>query len=186
MPRLPLLNTRDSVPPEDRPVFDAIIECRGAVTAPVALLLHAPETALEAAKLGAYFRFRANLAPDVLELTIITTAREFDCEFVWAAHAEAAVNAGVPREVVDAIGARGETAGFPHRYRIVAEYTRSIVRDHRVEQPVFDAMRDEFGERGLTDVTALTGFYLLLACALIANDMELPAGRPGFPERTGS
>jgi 4-carboxymuconolactone decarboxylase len=186
MPRLPLLNTRESVPPESQGVYDAIMQHRGAVTAPVALLMHAPETARHAANLGAYFRFEANLPPDIFELAIITAAREFDCEFVWAAHASVAVREGVPQQVVDAIAVRGDTGAFPPRYRIVADFAREIVRDHRVAPGTFEAMRAEFGERGLTDITALIGFYLMLASALIANDTELPAGRAGFPERAAT
>ena len=183
MPRLPLLNTRESVGPEVLPVYDEIIQNRGAVTTPVALLMHPPETARNAANLGAYLRFEANLPQDIFELAIITTAREFDCEFVWAAHAPAAASEGVPQGVVDTIAVRGDTGEFPPRYRTVADFVRGIVRDHRVTTETFEAMRLEFGERGLTDITALIGFYLMLACALIANDMELPAGRAGFPER---
>jgi 4-carboxymuconolactone decarboxylase len=186
MPRLPLLNTRESVPPESQHVYDAIVEHRGAVTTPVALYMHAPETARHAANLGAYLRFEANLPRDVFELAIITAAREFDCEFVWAAHAPTAVRAGVPQEIVDALAVRGDTSGFPPRYRTVADFAREIVRDHKVSQQTFDAMLAEFGKRGLTDITALIGFYLMLACTLIANDMELPAGRAGFPERAVS
>lgn len=186
MPRLPLLNTRASVPTGSLPVYDAIMQNRGAVTTPVALLMHAPETARHAANLGAYLRFEANVPEDVFELAIITAAREFDCEFVWAAHAPAAVSAGVPQAMVDAIAVRGETNSFPPRYRAVADFARETVRDHRVTAATFAAMRAEFGERGLTDITALIGFYLMLACALIANDMELPAGRTGFPERAAA
>lgn len=183
MPRLPLLNTIESVPAEARETYETIIRNRGAVTTPVALLMHAPGTALHSANLGAYFRFESGLALDLFELTIIVAAREFDCEFIWTAHAPLAVKEGVPQAVVDAIATRGGTEAFPERYRIVTDFLRAIVRDHNVPQPVFDAMRNEFGARVLTDITALAGFYLMLACALIANDMELPAGRPGFPER---
>jgi 4-carboxymuconolactone decarboxylase len=186
MPRLPLLNTRESVPTESISVYDAIMQNRGAVTPPIALLMHAPESALHAANLGAYLRFQANLPPDIFELAIITAAREFDCEFVWAAHAPIAVREGVPQTIVDAIAVRGAADHFPPRYRTVVDFAREIVRDHRVAAGTFEAMQAEFGERGLTDITALIGFYLMLACTLIANDMELPAGRAGFPERAAT
>jgi 4-carboxymuconolactone decarboxylase len=147
---------------------------------------HLPRLVRHAANLGAYLRFEANLPQDIFELAIITAAREFDCEFVWVAHAPTAVRVGVPQAIVDAIAARGATDGFPPRYRAVADFARGIVRDHQVTNDSFATMRTEFGERGLTDITALIGFYLLLACALIANDMELPAGRAGFPERAAA
>jgi 4-carboxymuconolactone decarboxylase len=185
MPRLPILDTRDSVPPEAQPIFDAIIANRGAVTTPVALLMHAPDTALHAANLGAYLRFQTGIPGDIFELCIITAAREFDCEFIWAAHAPTAVREGVPQELVDAIAARGGVGDFPERYRVAVQFAREIVREHRVSQETFDELRNEFGERGLTDITALIGFYLMLACTLIANDMELPAGRRGFPAEAG-
>lgn len=185
MPRLPILNKRELVPPEVQPVFDAIIETRGAVTTPVALLMHAPETARHAASLGAYLRFEAGIPGDIFELAIITAAREFDCEFVWAAHAPTAVREGVPQDVVDAIAVRGDAGSFPPRLRTVVQFAREIVQNHKVSPETFEAMRQEFGERGLTDITALIGFYLMLACTLIANDMELPVGREGFPRATG-
>ncbi|MGE0597947.1 MAG: carboxymuconolactone decarboxylase family protein [Dehalococcoidia bacterium] len=184
MPRLPLLNRRELVPQEAQPVFDAIMENRGAVTTPVALLMHAPKTALHAANLGAYLRFESEIPNDIFELAVITAAREFDCEFVWAAHSETAIREGVPRELVDAIGVHGSTAAFAHRYRVIVEFAREIVRDHKVSPGTFESMREEFGEKGLTDITALVGFYLMLACTLMANEMELPAGRQGFPEAT--
>ncbi|HNM78722.1 MAG TPA: hypothetical protein PKI89_10170, partial [Tepidiformaceae bacterium] len=102
MPRLPLLNTAESVPAEARETYETIIRNRGAVTTPVALLMHAPGTALHSANLGAYFRFESGLALDLFELTIIVAAREFDCEFIWTAHAPLAVKEGVPQAVVDA------------------------------------------------------------------------------------
>lgn len=186
MPRLPLLNTRESVTPDSRSVYDVIMQNRGAVTTPVALLMHAPETARHAANLGAYLRFEAGLPPDIFELAIIAAAREFDCEFIWAAHASTAVREGVSQWIVDVVAARGDTSDFPPRFRAVVDFARGMVRDHRVTSATFETMRAEFGERGLTDITALIGFYLMLACTLIANDMETPAGRAGFPERTAA
>lgn len=183
MPRLPLLNTRDACPPDARPVFDAIMEHRGTVTTPVALLMHAPETARHAANLGAYLRFESGLPADIFELAVITAAREFDCDFIWAAHAAIAVREGVPQELVDAIGAREDIPQVGPRHRAVVQFAQETVRLRHVSQETFDAMRAEFGERGLTDIIALIGFYLMLACALVANDMELPAGREGLPGR---
>src|SRR5262245_40999089 len=95
MPRLPLLNTRDAVPTESKPVYDAVVENRGAVTTPLALLMHAPETARHAANLVAYLRFQSGIPKDIYELAVITAAREFDCEYVWAAHVPTAIHEGV-------------------------------------------------------------------------------------------
>jgi len=186
MSRLPMLNTRESVPGEALPAFDAIAARRGAVSAPISLLMHAPEAAQRATQFGTYLRFESSLPGDVLELTIITAARAFDCAFVWAAHVPAALREGVPQDVVDVVGSGAATSALPPRYAATVDFGRALVGRHQVSQETFDAVRAHFGARGLTEMTALIGYYLLMACTLIANDVQVPEGRTGFPERTGS
>jgi 4-carboxymuconolactone decarboxylase len=184
--RLPFLNTRGMVPPEALPAFDAIMDGRGTVSMPISLLMHAPEAAQRATHLGTYLRFESSLPPDILEAAIITTARAFDCEFVWAAHVPAALREGVPQQVIDAVGSGAETRTLPAQYAAVVDFSRGLVSRHQVSQATFDAVRARFGERGLIDLTALIGYYLLMACTLIAADVEVPEGRPRFPERAAA
>ena len=47
---------------------------------------------------------------------------------------------------------------------------------HQVSSELFEEGRAELGERGLIEVLAAMGYYLMIGCVLIATDMELPEG----------
>ena len=79
MPRVPRIQQRSDVPAEAAHHFDSIASSRGRVSGPFSVLLNSPEVAGRAAHLGAYIRFESTLDPDIKELAIITTSREFDC-----------------------------------------------------------------------------------------------------------
>jgi len=53
---------------------------------PGGIMLHSPELSSRARPLGRYLRHEAGLGGRVRELAILTTARELDSQFEWAAH----------------------------------------------------------------------------------------------------
>jgi len=59
------------------------------------------------------------------------------------------------------------------------EYGRQLFRRHRIAEDTFQAAKARFGDQGVTDLTALMGYYGLLACALNAFEVQ-PA--PEAPE----
>jgi 4-carboxymuconolactone decarboxylase len=184
MPRLPFLDNRDTLPSDAMPAFDAIVGSRGRMNAPMSLLMYAPEAAARTAHLGNYLRFESNLSPAIRELAIITAAREFDCAFVWAAHAPAALDAGISQDVIDTVASFGDISGLSDDEAAVVRLGRELVGKHQVSQATFDAARARFGERGLVDLTTLMGYYLVIATTLITMDVEIPEGRPRLPARS--
>jgi 4-carboxymuconolactone decarboxylase len=186
MARLPYLTTRESLPPEALPVFDAIVDQRGSINTPMSVLMHVPELALATTNLGTYLRFKSSLSEAVKELAIITTARQFDCEFVWAAHVPAALKAGVPQAVVDRVNTFGDTAGISEEQAEVITFGRELVGNHKVSQQSFDAIRNRHGVQGLIELEALIGYYLAIACTLLTADVEIPEGRPRFASRAAA
>ena len=119
--RLPELSNRATLSPEAQASFDAIAGTRGSVHGPFAMLLHSPELAERAAHLGAYIRFGSQLPDAERELAIITTARSFDCDYEWAAHARIASDVGVSKEAIDIVANREPVSGlFPRRFRTLS------------------------------------------------------------------
>ena len=108
MARITQITERGQVDEESQHIFDSIATSRGRVSGPFSVLLNSPEVAGRAAHLGAYIRFESTLSPAERELAIITTAREFDCAFEWAAHATLAQEAGVRDAAIDTIASNGE------------------------------------------------------------------------------
>ncbi len=69
MARIPLMDKKETLPPEHHGIYDAIAQSRGQVRGPFATLLHSPQIAERTAHLGTYIRFESQLDPKIIELT---------------------------------------------------------------------------------------------------------------------
>ena len=182
MPRLTLITSRDQVAPEAHAVADAIIASRGALHGPFSLFLHAPELAGRAAHLGAYIRFEGGLDMRIRVLAAMTVAREFEAAYVWGAQTGSARRQNVPESTIAAI--RDEhTRGVPAEDAQIIEFTRRLLREHRVDDATLEALRRRIGDRGLIELTGSIGYYAMLA--MTVNAFELPAapGADALPSR---
>jgi 4-carboxymuconolactone decarboxylase len=174
--RIPLA-TRDSVPEEQRAVFDALVQQRGNVpnAGPLAIMMHVPELMQRGEDFRAYLRGDDSCLPrKIRELAMILTARELDCQFIWNAHAALARRAGVRDDIVDHLRDKQEITGLSPDEAAVVNYGREFFRTHRVSQATFDAARAQLGVRGLIELTNLMGYYALLAFNVNAFGVELP------------
>ena len=181
MARITQITERGQVDEESQHIFDSIATSRGRVSGPFSVLLNSPEVAGRAAHLGAYIRFESTLSPAERELAIITTAREFDCAFEWAAHATLAQQAGVRDAAIEAIANGGELSELTDDEALIVGYGREILRNHRVSDDTFTAAKSRFGEQGITELTATFGYYGMLACALNAFEVRPSPDMPQLP-----
>ena len=181
MTRVPQITTKDQVPADMADIFDSIASSRGQVSGPFAVLLNSPEVAGRAAHLGAYIRFESTLSPSDRELAIITTSREFDCDYEWSAHVRLALESGVREQAVDTVANRGTLDSLTEDEALIVGYGRELFRDHRVSDATFDAAKARFGDQGVTELTATMGYYGMLACALNAFQVEPAPDAPRLP-----
>lgn len=181
MARVPEITIREDVPEAKRPIFDAIAESRGRVGGPFAVLLNSPEVAGRAAHLGAYLRFESVLSPVQRELATLTAAREANCDYEWAAHTRLGRQAGVREEAIEAIANRAGLDGLTPEESAIVRYGRELLRAHRVSDETFEAARGRFGDQGVTDLTAMLGYYTMIACALNAFGVEPAPGSARLP-----
>jgi 4-carboxymuconolactone decarboxylase len=179
MPRLTPITRRDQVAEDGRASFDEIIASRGRVNAPQSMLLYAPLLSARASSLND--ALREMLSEADFELAVVAAAREFDIDYVWAAHVPTALRAGVSEATIETVRSRGDLSALTPRARVIVTLAREMVGGHRVSAQTFDAARHELGERGLIEVIAAMGYYLMIGCVLIATDMELPAGASRLP-----
>jgi 4-carboxymuconolactone decarboxylase len=139
------------------------------------MFLHAPELAGRVAHLGAYVRFEGGLDMRVRVLAAMTVAREFDAEYVWGAQAGSARRQNVPESTITAIREK-HTRGVPAEDAQIIEFTRRLLREHRVDGATFQALRSRFGESGLIELTGSIGYYALLAMTVNACELEAAPG----------
>ena len=174
MARLPSITSKDQVAPRDHAIVDGIVQSRGALQGPFTMFLHCPELAGRLAHLGAFVRFEGSLDMRVRVLAAMTVARELDAVYVWGAQTGGARRLGVPETTITAIRER-HARGIPPEDAQIVEFTRELMRKHRVDDATFKALRARLGDDGLIQLTGVIGYYSMLA--MTVNACELEAGR---------
>jgi 4-carboxymuconolactone decarboxylase len=169
MARLPSITGKEQVPAKDHAVFDSIVASRGAVQGPFTMFLHAPAVSERVAHLGAYVRFEGSLDMRVRVLAAMTAAREFEAMYVWGAQT------GGPEATIAAIR-DNHSRGVPPEDAQIIDFTRQLLRQHRVDEPLFKAMQARFGNDELVQLTTAIGYYSLLAMTVNACELEPAPG----------
>lgn len=168
--------------PEQRRVYDAIVGGRrGRLVGPLRAALHSPELADKWQQLGELLRYRTSLPPALSEVAVLVTARRWNCQVEWYMHSIAATEAGVPNPIIEAIKL-GRRPDADDKTLAVHDYARAIVTDGAVPEPLYQAARDVVGDVGLVELTALVGYYSMVAMTLNAHEIPLPdGGEPPLP-----
>ncbi|MGE0416356.1 MAG: carboxymuconolactone decarboxylase family protein [Acetobacteraceae bacterium] len=175
MARLPLITSKDQVAPAHHAVVDAIAASRGSLHGPFTVFLHAPEVAGRVAHLGAYVRFEGSLDMRVRVLAAMTVAREFEAMYVWGAQTGSARRQNVPETTIAAIR-DNRSDGVPADDLAIIEFTRTLLRRHRIDEATFAAMIARFGADQLIQLTTAIGYYSLLSMTVNACELEPAAG----------
>ncbi|WP_418280479.1 carboxymuconolactone decarboxylase family protein [Halorubrum sp. DTA98] len=179
--RIPYITDRDDVPEGHRHRYDAIEESRGGVRGPFGVLMNSPEVAGRIGHLGAYLRYESVLPDAERELTIINTAREWDCAYEWAAHEPIARKAGVRSEAIEAVATRASADGLTETERVIVLYGRELLRDNRTTKATYESAKNQFGVQGVMELTAMVGYYSMLACVLNAFEVTPGNDAPELP-----
>ncbi|MSO76386.1 MAG: carboxymuconolactone decarboxylase family protein [Alphaproteobacteria bacterium] len=173
MARLPYITSVDQVPAAGRAQAESIVKSRGGIEGPYTMFMHSPEIAGRAAHLGAYVRFEGSLDMRVRVLAAMTVAREFEALYVWGAQTGGARRLGVPEATISAIREE-HSRGIPAEDGQIVDFTRQLLKKHRVDEATFKAVQARFGNDELVQLTGCIGYYTLLA--MTVNACELEAG----------
>src|SRR5262247_3277304 len=144
MARLTPITSKQQVAAKDHAAFDSIVQSRGAVQGPFSMFLHSPELAGRVAHLGAYVRFEGSLDMRVRVLAAMTAAREFEAVYVWGAQTGGARRLGVPESTITAIR-ENHSRGLPQEDAAIVEFTRQLLRKHRVDDATAKKLQARFG-----------------------------------------
>jgi 4-carboxymuconolactone decarboxylase len=139
------------------------------------MFLHSPEVAGRVAHLGAYVRFEGSLDMRARVLAAMTVAREFEAVYVWGAQTNGARRLGVPETTITAIR-ENHARGIPPEDAEIVEFTRQLLRRHRVDDADFRKMQSRLGSDGLIQLTTAIGYYSMLAMTVNACELEAGAG----------
>ena len=184
MPRIPLLHSREGLTPAQVAVYDAVVSGpRGKIQGPLLAALHKPDLADKWQKLGSALRYDTSLPPTLSELVILVTAKAWACQLEWHLHEEYARAAGLSQTVIDAVKRSDRDAIVDESARDVYDFCEELHRSKRVSEPVYQRALKRLGVLGVVEMTALAGYYTMVAMTLNAHAFPLPEGAvPPFPE----
>ena len=175
MARLTSITDKKQVAPKDHAIVDGIVQSRGALQGPFTMFLHCPELAGRLAHLGAFVRFEGSLDMRVRVLAAMTVARELDAVYVWGAQTGSARRQGVPETTITAIREK-HSRGIPPEDVQIVDFTRELMRKHRVDDATFKALQTRFGDDGLIQLTGAIGYYSMLSMTVNACELEAAPG----------
>ncbi len=176
--RFPELAPEAMTPAQKRVAAAIVSGPRGRLVGPFNAWLRSPELADRLQKVGEYIRFNSSLPARLNELAILVTARSWGSQFEWWAHARFALEGGLRSEIVDAIAEGRRPAGMQRDEEVLYHFCTELRRDKSVRPATYQAMIEVFGEQGIVDAIAASGYYDIVSMTL--NVAEIAA--PGDPQ----
>ena len=182
MPRISL-PAPETMNPQQRAVYDRIVSGpRGRIQGPLRAALHNPELADKWQALGALLRYGTGLPPRLSEIAILVTGRACQSPFEWYAHRLEAQKAGMEPAIIEALLAQTEPPGLSADDAAVYHYAVELNRYKSVSDATYAVALERFGERVVVELTALIGYYTMVAMTLNCHEIPLPEGvAPAFP-----
>ena len=175
-PRFALL-TEATMTPRQRESYQGIVSGpRKGARGPFNALLRSPEAADRVQKVGEYIRFQSTIPAALNEMAILITGRFWGAQYEFWAHSQLARTAGLPDAIIDAIAEGRRPSPMSDDQRIVYDFCTELFRDKAVSDATFKAAVDRFGEQGVIDLIAASGYYSIVSMVLNVDRHPLPAG----------
>lgn len=137
-------------------------------------------------QLGGAIRFKPSIDRRYIELAILMTGQLWQAQFEWFAHEPMAREAGLPEEVIQAVKNGAEPEFGDDGDETCWRLCRTLLDRQRIDDDLYRAAVDRFGEAGVADLIHTCGFYTLVSMTLNTFEVGLPGGaEPPFPARSG-
>ncbi len=149
----------------------------GPLGGPFNVLLRSPGVGNIIQKLGEEIRFRSSLPSKLNEFAILITARQWTSQYEWFAHHRLALEAGLDPAIAEDVAHGRRPAKMGEDERIVYDFSRELHETRGVSDAAYQAALGRFGERGVMDLIAVNGFYVLVSMCLNVDRTPLPGGQ---------
>src|SRR5258706_8977394 len=114
---------RDALNDAGKKIFDARVDGFG----PGSIRLYSQPVADSMTQVNDYLRRKSGLEPRLVELAILVTAREMDCEYVWTAHEPPALKAGLQQTIIDIVKYRRPLTKLADKEAVIVQLGRDSI-----------------------------------------------------------
>jgi 4-carboxymuconolactone decarboxylase len=182
MSRIPLFPS-ETMTDEQASVHQKIISGpRGKIQGPLRAALYNAKLADKWQELGALLRYGTSLPANLSEIAILITGRACNSPFEWYAHRLEAEKVGVKAEIIDAILAGKIPLGMDVEETAIYNYAMELNQIKSVSDSVYENAVKLLGIKTIVELTALIGYYTMVAMTLNCHEIPLPEGvEAAFP-----
>jgi 4-carboxymuconolactone decarboxylase len=160
---------RDALNEAGKKIYDARVDAFG----PGSIRLYSQPVADSMTEVNDYLRRKSGLEPRLVELAILVTAREMDCEYVWTAHEPPALKAGLQQAVIDTVKYRRPVTALGEKEAVIVQLGRDAISKHKVSSDTFARAVKLFGHQGVVNVVSLMGDYAATTMLLNVADQRV-------------
>jgi len=186
----PAARAQDRMPPipKDKmtPEQQKVVAERGNLAGPWVPLSRSPEVLGLMMDMRRHVANRSLLSPQLTEIPILISAREWTQHFEWNAHEAIATKAGLKPEIINAIKEGRRPRQMTEQEESLYDLCMELQRTKGVSDLTYDRARKVLGgEDKVIEAVAVQGYYALLAMVMNTARTPLPEGRtpplPLFP-----
>ncbi|MFL5295519.1 MAG: carboxymuconolactone decarboxylase family protein [Phenylobacterium sp.] len=175
--RFPTLKPEQMTPAQKKVAEAIMAGPRKSMGGPFNAWLRSPEMADKLQAVGEQVRFHSSLPARLNEFAILMTAREWDADYEWYAHYPLALKAGLKPQVAADLAQGKRPAGMAADEAAVYDFMSELRRTRRVSDAKYAAVQALFGDQGVIDLIALSGYYDLVSMTL--NTAQVRPPEPG-------
>lgn len=155
---------------ETREAVRYIQSTRKSMPPPSSYLTYAGKAGMLLSDLVEHLRYRTTLSDAEIELAICTAVRSADADYIWNAHVRLGHKVGTREEAIQAVDTFAPPEDLTADEALIIRYGRELLEERQVSDETFEAVRVRYGEKGLMELTAVMGAYLMNATILRAVD----------------
>ena len=173
---------QDTITADQRAAMEEFQKQRGVpISGPFEPMLWSPDAMIRAASMGTYLRYKSVYPQSLSEFVILLAARSWSQQYEWSVHYPIALKAGVSKEIADAIAEGRRPVRMSEEQDMLYDFTTELIQNKYVSDATYNRVRARFGEKGVIDAVAITGYYTLLAMVLNVSRTPPDAGVPLLP-----
>ncbi|MFD7341481.1 carboxymuconolactone decarboxylase family protein [Streptomyces violascens] len=138
------------------------------------VLGHSPALLTAVADIGHTQLTEGQLTDTERELVILAGGRCFGADYVWAQHEQLGARFGLSPDQLTALHEQHHTADcFNGPQRDLLAFVSAVAATARVEDALFQRVREHHGDRGIVEIIALIGVYFLVSRITTTLDVEI-------------
>jgi 4-carboxymuconolactone decarboxylase len=156
----------------------AVVQGATSLGAPFNVYMRSPVLAQSFRTTGEYLRFKSSIPFRLNEFAILITARQWTAQYEWFAHHRLAMKAGLDPAIAADLAVGKRPANMKPDEEAVYNFCTELYETKAVSDASYKAIVDLYGEQGVVDLIAVSGYYVMVAMILNVNRTPLPAGNP--------